>query len=147
MVQVDVRGAPGRSRGVPGLISGLKPRRNGPKILILTPFLPSFFGRAPLDLQSFPGRSAARTALHRAEACGTRAHSEMARASWSPGLIFGAFKRTPGSFKRTPGPFKRTPGASPWGVPGPQTSNSRRTFFVQVPRTLKRALKMAFKGL
>ena len=37
MVQIDVRGTPGRSKEVPGSISGLKPRKNGPKILIFTP--------------------------------------------------------------------------------------------------------------
>ena len=37
MVQIDVRGAPGRSKGVPGSISGLKPRKTGPKILIFIP--------------------------------------------------------------------------------------------------------------
>ena len=31
-------GAPGRSKGVPASISGLKPRRTGPKILMLTHF-------------------------------------------------------------------------------------------------------------
>ena len=43
-------GCPVPSKGVPGLISGLKPRKNGPKILIFTPFLPPLFGtgtRAP----------------------------------------------------------------------------------------------------
>jgi len=49
LVQIDVRGAPGRSKGVPGSISGLKPRKNGPKILIFTPFLPPFLGRAHID--------------------------------------------------------------------------------------------------
>jgi len=29
--KIDVRGAPGRSKGVPGSISGLKRRRTGPK--------------------------------------------------------------------------------------------------------------------
>ena len=47
MVQIDVRGAPGPSKGVPGSISGLKPRKTGPKILIFTPFLPPLFRTGP----------------------------------------------------------------------------------------------------
>ena len=46
-------GAPGRSKGVPGLISGLKPRKNGPKILMFTPFLPSLFRTGPYLAGSF----------------------------------------------------------------------------------------------
>ena len=38
MVQIDVRGAPGRSNGVLGWISGLKPWRTGPKIFSQTAF-------------------------------------------------------------------------------------------------------------
>ena len=37
MVQIDVREAPGRSKGAPGSISVLKHRKTGPKILIFTP--------------------------------------------------------------------------------------------------------------
>ena len=44
-MQIDVRGGPGRCRGVPGSISWLKPRKNVPKILIFTLFLPPFLGR------------------------------------------------------------------------------------------------------
>ena len=47
-MQIDVRGAAGRSKGVPGSISGLKLRRTGPEILIFTIFLPPFLGRAHL---------------------------------------------------------------------------------------------------
>ena len=36
LVQIDVPGEPLRSRGVPGSISGLKPRRTGPKIFSQT---------------------------------------------------------------------------------------------------------------
>ena len=36
-------GAPGRSKGVPGSISWLKPRKNGPKILIFTHFYHPFY--------------------------------------------------------------------------------------------------------
>ena len=60
MVQIDVRGAAGRSRGVPGSISGLKPRKTGPKILIFTPFYQPFLGRAHVYLPG-PGLSPART--------------------------------------------------------------------------------------
>ena len=45
--RVLVRGAPGRSKGVPGSISGLKTRKNGPKILIFTPFLLHLFRTGP----------------------------------------------------------------------------------------------------
>ena len=48
MVQIDVRGAPGQSQGVPGSISGLKPRRTGPQILICTP---SFLRRTLIEIR------------------------------------------------------------------------------------------------
>ena len=38
LVQIDVRGGPGRSRGVPVSISGLKSRKTGPKIFSPTAF-------------------------------------------------------------------------------------------------------------
>ena len=36
LVQIDVPGEPGRSKGVPGSISGPEPRKTGPKILLKT---------------------------------------------------------------------------------------------------------------
>ena len=38
MVRIDVPGKPRRSRGVPGSIFGLKPRKTGPKIFSQTAF-------------------------------------------------------------------------------------------------------------
>jgi len=55
LVQIDVRGVPGRSRGVPGSISGLKPRKTVPIILIFTPFLPSLFRTGPYIVRGSPG--------------------------------------------------------------------------------------------
>ena len=48
LVQIDVPGEPRRSRGVPGSISGLKPRKTGPKIFTPpSPSYPGSFKRTP----------------------------------------------------------------------------------------------------
>jgi len=48
LVQIDVRGAPGRSKGVPGSISGLKRRKTGPKSFTFYP--PGVLLKGPGDL-------------------------------------------------------------------------------------------------
>ena len=45
MVQIDFPGKPLRSRGVPGSISGLKPRKTGPKIFSQTALRSTVGGR------------------------------------------------------------------------------------------------------
>ena len=106
MVQIDVRGAAGRSKGVPGSISGLKPRRTGPKILIFTPFLPPLFRMGPHGVGGI-GRKPQNGRSHRqSDTAATErqtSHHNSLRLMLGPR---GPFKGPRGPLKGSRGPSK-----------------------------------------
>jgi len=95
-VQIDVRGAPGRSKGVPASISGLQPRKPGPQIFSQTAFRypeeRSNIRRGPPSPPSGPWRSA----VGPQSPCGTAAR----RAATLHGCTLGAYWVPEGSLAK-----------------------------------------------